>query len=81
MIYVYFQFYNPKVSYKRCFILCLHYKQSALRKKELIAFLGEHFNENTICIDFQFHNSKSQESCFYVLDRVVLNGVLRKKQS
>ena len=26
------------------------YKQSALRKKELIAFFGEYFNENTICI-------------------------------
>ena len=57
------------------------YKQSVLRKKELIAFLGEHFNENTICIDFQFHNSKSQEICFYVLDRAFLNGALRKKQS
>ena len=55
--------------------------ESALRKKELIAFLGERFNENTICIDFQFHNSKSQESCFYVLDRAILNGALRKKQS
>ena len=26
------------------------YKQSALRKKELIAFLEENFNENAICI-------------------------------
>ena len=26
------------------------YKKSALRKKELIAFFGEYFNENTICI-------------------------------
>ena len=25
------------------------YKQSALRKKELIAFFGEYLNENTIC--------------------------------
>ena len=55
--------------------------ESALRKKELIAFLGERFNENTICDDSQFHNSKSQASCFYVLGRAVLNGALRKKQS
>ena len=34
------------------------YVQSALRKKELIAFFGEYFNENTICIDFQFHDPK-----------------------
>ena len=26
------------------------YKQSALRKKELIAIFGEYFNKNTICI-------------------------------
>ena len=57
------------------------YKQSALRKKELIDSLGEHFNENTICIDFQFHISKSQESCFYVPYKAVLNGALRKEQS
>ena len=38
-------------------------KQSALRKKELKAFFGEYFNENAIiCIDFQFHEPKSQES-------------------
>ena len=35
-----------------------HYVQSALRKKELIAFFGEYFNENTICIDIQFHDPK-----------------------
>ena len=26
------------------------YKQSALRKKELIAFFGKYFNENALCI-------------------------------
>ena len=62
-------------------IILQRYKQSALEKKELIAFLGEHFNENTIWIDYQFHNSKNQESCFYVRDRAVLNGALRKRQS
>ena len=52
------------------------YKQSALRKKELIAFFGEYFNENTICIvkvrDL-FHN-------LYMSDRTVLKGALPKKQ-
>ena len=42
------------------------YKQSALQKKELKAFFGKYFNENTICINFQFHDSKSRESCLII---------------
>ena len=59
------------------------YKQTALRKKELIAFFEEYFNESRIRIGFQFHNSKSQESCFnlYMLDSAVLKEALRKKLS
>ena len=41
--------------------------QIALQKKQLIDFLVEHFDENTIWIDFQFHDPKCQESCFHTL--------------
>ena len=55
--------------------------QSALRKKEWIAFFGDYFNENTICIDFQFHDPKSELfHNLYLLDSAVLKGALRKKQ-
>ena len=37
-----------------------------LRKKKLIANFGEYFNESTIYIDFQCHNSQSLESCFII---------------
>ena len=37
------------------------YKQSTLRKKELIAFFRKYFNENTICIYFEFHDPKSRD--------------------
>ena len=39
------------------------YKQSTLQKKELIAFFGKYFNENTICVYFEFHDTKSQDWC------------------
>ena len=32
-----------------------------VRKKQLIALFVEYFNENTICIDFQFHDPKGQD--------------------
>ena len=37
------------------------YKQSTLQKKELIAFFGKYFNENTICVYFEFHDPKSRD--------------------
>ena len=58
-----------------------HYVQSALRKKEFMAFFGEYFHENTIYIDFQFHDPKSELfHNLYMLDSAVLKGALRKKQ-
>ena len=34
------------------------YVQSSLQKCLLIAFFREYFNDNAICIDFQFHDPK-----------------------
>ena len=44
----------------------MRYVQIALRKKQLVAFFVQYFYENTICIDFQFHDPKSQEGCFII---------------
>ena len=49
--YVYFQFYHPKLSSEKCFILSVNSTvlvQIALQKKQLIAFFVEHFDENNI---------------------------------
>ena len=49
--HVYFQFYNPKLCSEKCFVLsvnCAVLLQIALQKKQLIDFLVEHFDENTI---------------------------------
>ena len=38
-----FQFYNPKLSQERCFILCVGYVIDALRRNQLIASFVEQF--------------------------------------
>ena len=44
-ISVSFQFYIPKLSQERCFVLSLLYVQGALRKKQLIVFFIDHLNK------------------------------------
>ena len=69
-----------EVLYTLCLLYSAMYK-SALRKKELIAFFGEYFNEKTICIDFQSHDPKSELfHNLYMLGSAVLECALRKKQ-
>ena len=63
------RFSSSKLSQEGCFKTFIYYKRLCTG-----CFMKE-------AIDFQFHNSKSQECCFSVLDRAVLNGALRKKQS
>ena len=72
--HVYFQFYNPKLWSEKYFVPSVNSTvlvQIALQKKQMVDFLVEHwdkhFDENTIWIDFQFHNPKCQESCFHTL--------------
>ena len=74
---VYFQFCNRKLCSEKCYVLSVNSTvlvQIALQKKQLIAIFVEHFDENTIWINFMFHNPKCQESCFhnlYLLDSAI----------
>ena len=54
------------------------YVQSDFREKQLIAFFAEYFNESTTCIKFQFHDPKSEESCFVIS---ICQTVLFKERS